>query len=112
MFTPQDITKDIDKLVQEHGNDDIWSLRDNDLAMTLAGSFSDAFKDANGFRPRFSISVNDVLADLKRFSEEAKAEFEKDSQPLNGIFFEGQPVKPIDWDDPDKYWYHPEYEAA
>jgi hypothetical protein len=49
---PRDITKEVNELIENHGNDLICELQDtNDIAAMLYQSYSDSFKSKNGYRP-------------------------------------------------------------
>lgn len=95
----RDITVEINTLVENHGDEQLYIVAEkNETAAIIFDAFSDTYKEINGFRPYCGhISVKDAVSGLKEMLDEIEDERKKDMIPITGVFFEDQPVRPIDW---------------
>ena len=104
-----DITKEVNELLENHGDEDVWAMQETSkTACMVAGGFSDLHKEVYGIRPRFNLTVAECLESIKSLQdeleyvqkEEERIRVENDKRdkiPLEGIFIDGKPVRPIDW---------------
>jgi hypothetical protein len=96
----KDITAEINTLEENHGNELIYEVaQKNETAAIVFDSFSDTYKELYGFRPYAlrDMIVKNAISGLREMLEEIEVEYKKDLAPIAGVFFNGEPVKPIDW---------------
>lgn len=94
----RDITAEINSFVENHGNELIHEVANSEISAIIFDSFSDTYKEMYGFRPYCTgMTVEQIVLGLKEMLDTIEAERKKDLVPITGVFFEGEPVKPIDW---------------
>jgi len=92
----RDVTAEINSFVENHGNELIHKVAHSEISAIVFDSFSDIYKEMHGFRLYCTgMTVKQIVSGLKEMLDTIEAERKKDLVPIKGVFFEGEPLKPL-----------------